>query len=282
MDVLIQKIIDIDSDLSNEKYLSILNEPYQDITNVIINETTIVNDIRRLLFNKFTNIQKVTCIVNEEIEPDRYFRINEELKKNSVQSFMIEHSLPTYFNTLENLKLYKKIKVDNTIYLQTNEKKLSLREISIFLNFYIIFKRILGYYKEGLFMILESDIICKENFNLIYKLLSRLDLTFNDCISFGSGCNIDIINRTIIENNIELYKNQETRCMDSLIFSIQGIQKFVDYIESKIFTTGIDNPIDYFMNDFLKSSSSFNMYWTSPSLTIQGSQNGTFQSNIQS
>ena len=70
--------------------------------------------------------------------------------------------------------------------------------------------------------------------------------------------------------------------MDSLIFSIQGIQKFVDYIESKIFTTGIDNPIDYFMNDFLKTSNSFNMYWTSPSLTIQGSQNGTFQSNIQS
>ena len=70
--------------------------------------------------------------------------------------------------------------------------------------------------------------------------------------------------------------------MDSLIFSIQGIQKFVDYIESKIFTTGIDNPIDYFMNDYLKITNSFDMYWSSPSLTIQGSQNGTFQSNIQS
>jgi hypothetical protein len=53
-------------------------------------------------------------------------------------------------------------------------------------------------------------------------------------------------------------------------------------IESKIFSTGIDNPIDYFMNDFLKITNSFNMYWTSPSLTIQGSQNGTFKSNIQS
>jgi hypothetical protein len=195
---------------------------------------------------------------------------------------MINYSLPTYYNTLQNSKLFNKIKVNNSKYLQTNEKELSLREISIFLNFYIIFKRILAYYKEGLFMILESDVICKENFNLIYKLLSSLDLTFNDCISFGSGCNIDIINHAIVENNIELYKNQETRCMDSLIFSIQGIQKFVDYIERKIFTTGIDNPIDYFMNDFLKTTNSFNMYWTSPSITIQGSQNGTFQSNIQS
>jgi hypothetical protein len=282
IDNLIQKIIDIDSDSTNQKYLSILKEPYQDITNVHINESTIVNDIRRLLFNKLSNIQKVTCIVNKEIESDRYIRINEELKKNGIQNFMIEHLLPTYYNTLENLKLYNKIKVDNSKYLQTNEKNISLREISIFLNFYIIFKKILGYYKEGLFMILESDIICKENFNLIYKLLSSLDLTFNDCISFGSGCNIDIINNNNTENNIELYKNPETRCMDSLIFSIQGIQKFVDYIESKIFTTGIDNPIDYFMNDFLKETNSFNMYWTSPSLTIQGSQNGTFQSNIQS
>jgi len=282
MDILIQKIIDIDSDLTNQKYLSILNEPYHDITNTIINEMTIVNDIRRFLFNELPNIQKVTCIVDEKIEPDRYIKINTELKRNGIQSFMIDYSLPTYYNTLHNSKLFNKIKINNSKYLQTNEKELSQREISIFLNFYIIFKRILGYYKEGLFMILESDVICKENFNLIYKLLSSLDLTFNDCISFGSGCNIDIKNYTITEDNIELYKNQETRCMDSLIFSIQGIQKFVDYIESKIFSTGIDNPIDYFMNDFLRMTNSFNMYWTSPSLTIQGSQNGTFKSNIQS
>ena len=70
--------------------------------------------------------------------------------------------------------------------------------------------------------------------------------------------------------------------MDSLIFSYNGIEKFVNYIESKIFTSGIDNPIDFFMNDFLKSNTnSFKMFWTSPSLTIQGSQNGTFKSNIQ-
>jgi hypothetical protein len=282
MNTLIQKIIDIDSDLSNEKYLSILNEPYQDITNTIINETTIVNDIRRLLFNKLKGIQKVTCIVNEEIEPDRYSRLMNELSKNNIPSYLIDCLLPTYYNTLEQLELFKKIKIDHSKYLETNERNISLREVSIFLNFYIIFKRIIGYYKEGLFMILESDVLCRDNFYLLHKLLNNLDLSFNDCISFGSGSNLNLIDHTIVPDTIELYNTSDTRCMDSLIFSYNGIEKFVNYIESKIFTSGIDNPIDFFMNDFLKSNTnSFKMFWTSPSLTIQGSQNGTFKSNIQ-
>ena len=71
--------------------------------------------------------------------------------------------------------------------------------------------------------------------------------------------------------------------MDSMIFSYKGIQKFVNYIESKIFdsSTGLDNPIDFFMNEFLINDSSFNMFWTAPSFTVQGSQNGVYCSNIQ-
>jgi hypothetical protein len=67
-----------------------------------------------------------------------------------------------------------------------------------------------------------------------------------------------------------------------MIFSYNGIQKFVNYIESKIFnsSTGLDNPIDYFMNEFLKEDS-FNMFWTVPSFTVQGSQTGVYESNIQ-
>ena len=279
MDILIQKIIDIDTDPSNKKYMDIITKPYNDILNVQINIDTIANDIKRLLFNKLPNIQRITCLVDENIEPERYIRLNKELSRNNIQNFMINCSLPTYYNTLQNHKLYNQIKINNSNYLISNGKELSLREISIFLNFYIHFKRILGYYKEGLFMILESDVICIDNFNLINNLLERLDFTFNDCISFGSGCNLEIVNDTN-SNNIEIYKNSETRCMDSMIFSYDGIQKFVNYIESKIFTTGIDNPIDYFMNEFLKIIP-FNMYWTSPSLTYQGSQKGIFISNIQ-
>ena len=74
----------------------------------------------------------------------------------------------------------------------------------------------------------------------------------------------------------------KTRCMDSMIFSYNGIQKFVNYIESKIFDSslGLDNPIDFFMNEFL-ANNSFNMFWTAPSFTVQGSQTGIYKSLIQ-
>jgi hypothetical protein len=284
MDILIQKIIDIDidsdSNISNQKYMDIITKPYNDILNTTINIDTIANDIKRLIFNRLSNIQRITCFVDKEIEPERYVRLNNELSTNNIQKFMINYSLPTYYNTLSNLKLYNQIKIDNSKYLRSNARELSLRDISLFLNFYIHFKRILGYYKEGLFMILESDVICKDNFYLINKLLENINLPFNHCINFGSGCQLNIVNDNISNDNIELYKYNETRCTDSLIFSYEGIQKFVNYIESKIFTTGIDNPIDFFINEFIKIVS-FDMYWTSPSLTSQGSQTGVYKSNIQ-
>ena len=80
--------------------------------------------------------------------------------------------------------------------------------------------------------------------------------------------------------DIDIYKTNITRCTDSFIWSYKGIEKFVLYIEKIIFTTGIDWPIDFFMNNFLKQNE-FDMYWTYPSLTTQGSQNGTYKSTIQ-
>jgi len=278
MDTLIKKIIDIDN--SDVKYMNILKHEFIHELNINIDIDTITNDIRRLLFNDYREIYKVVCIVDEKKEPERYTSISSQLLDNNFQQFLIKYSLPTYYDTIESTLLYKKINVNHSKYLISNKKELSLREISLFLNFYIIFKQILGYYKEGIFMILESDVIFKANFNLFNLLLSKIDSNTHDCISFGSGCNMEILHETIAENNIELYKNKTTRCTDSFLFSYKGIEKFVKYIESKIYTTGLDNPIDFFMNECIENNY-FDIFWTLPSLTFQGSQHGVFQSNIQ-
>jgi hypothetical protein len=281
MDELIAQMIDIDK--NNEKYLDIINQPIHDILNVEINITTICNDIQRLLFNNNRKISKVVCIVSEEKERDRYNKMVQQLVDNNFDDFITEYLLPTYYDNMDK-KLFNKIKINNSKYLISNNREISLREVSIFLNFYIIMKRILGYYRTGIFIIFESDVIFKDNFNLVHTVISNQKLDNFDCISFGNGEN-QLIPSWVTETtstNIKLYKVNNTRCMDSMIFSYNGIQKFVNYIESKIFdsSTGLDNPIDYFMNEFLKEAS-FNMFWTIPSFTDQGSQTGVYESNIQ-
>lgn len=275
MDELVAQMIDIDK--NDDKYLKIINQPIHDILNVEININTICNDIQRLLFNNYSKINKVVCIVSEEKERDRYNKMVQQLVDNKFDDFITEYSLPTYYNNMDN-KLFNKIKINNSKYLISNNKEISLREVSIFLNFYIIMKRILGYYRSGMFIIFESDVIFKDNFNTLQTLINSISINDFDCISFGSGCNMEFQS-----NNIKLYKMKKTRCMDSFLFSYNGIQNFVKYIESKIFnpSTGLDNPIDFFMNEFLMDDSSFDMFWSAPSFTVQGSQTGVYSSNIQ-
>jgi hypothetical protein len=273
----------IDIDKNNDKYLQIINQPIHDILNVEININTICNDIQRLLFNNYSKINKVVCIVSEEKERDRYNKMVQQLVDNNFDDFITEYLLPTYYDNMDK-KLFNKIKINNSKYLISNNREISLREVSIFLNFYIIMKRILGYYRSGIFIIFESDVIFKENFNSLHTVISNTKLDSFDCISFGNGPHhiFSSFDTETISTNIKLYKINSTRCMDSMIFSYNGIKKFVNYIESKIFddSTGLDNPIDYFMNEFLKDDS-FNMFWTIPSFTDQGSQTGVYESNIQ-
>ena len=274
MDELITQMIEIDK--NDKKYFEIINQPIHDILNIEININTICCDIQRLLFNNYPKISKVVCIVSEEKERHRYNKMVQQLVDNNFDDFITEYLLPTYYNNMDK-KLFNKIKINNSKYLISNNKEISLREVSIFLNFYIIMKRILGYYRSGLFIIFESDVIFKENFNSLHKIISSINLDEFDCISFGSGCGVELES-----TNPKLYKMNKTRCMDSMIFSYTGIQKFVNYIESKIFNSsaGLDNPIDFFMNEYLINNS-FNMFWTAPSFTVQGSQNGVYDSNIQ-
>jgi len=275
IDEVIKQVIDIDK--NNDKYLKIINQPIHDILNIQININTICNDIQRLLFNNYPKISKVVSIVSEDKERDQYNSMVKQLVDNKFDDFITEYSLPTYYDNMDK-KLFNKIKINNSKYLASNNKKLSLKEISLFLNFYIIMKRILGYYRSGIFIIFESDVIFKDNFNSLQSLINSVSINDFDCISFGSGCNMEFQS-----SNIKLYKMQKTRCTDSFLFSYTGIQKFVNYIESKIFnsSTGLDNPIDFFMNEFLMDDT-FNMFWTSPSFTVQGSQTGVFNSTIQS
>ena len=267
-------LIQIMCNMTELEYIKIINEDQKNILNIEINIDTISNDIKRIIHNK--KISKIICITNEEKEKNKYDFLKKQFDENSIPSYIVEYSLPTYFDNMDK-KLFSMIKFDNIDLQKEYNRDLRMNEISLFLNFYIIFKRILGSYKEGIFITYESDVIFKNNIHLLNVLINKLG-DF-DCIAFGSGCSFEVSNPNL-NIDIDIYKINRTRCTDSFIWTYKGIEKFTLYIEKIIYTTGMDWPIDFFMDNFLKKNN-FDMYWTYPSLTIQGSQNGTYKSTVQ-
>jgi hypothetical protein len=84
------------------------------------------------------------------------------------------------------------------------------------------------------------------------------------------------------DSNVQIFPSTYVRCMDSFLFSYEGIRKFVTYIYDFQKKNGsINQPIDNFFETFLKDNTEFVQLWVWPSLTYQGSQSGAYRSSIQ-
>jgi hypothetical protein len=265
---LINKMLLLDQ--NDTQYTNTVNHPILNFDSLNVNFNTIVNDIKRVIFNEY-NISKIICIGSRETEPDRYIHLNKELHSLGIQEYLIEWNLPCFRDTIDfNSSLIKKFRLEGMFGPEElYRKKGNLSQLSLMINYYIIFKNILNYYKEGNFMILESDVIITEP-DLVKKLLTCTYPNF-DTINFGSGCNMTINSDT---GAIEFHTKKTTRCTDSQIFSYAGIEKYVTYMESVMtFYTSID----FWMNDVINNTDIVYL-WTSPSLTKQGSQHQLFDS----
>ena len=220
---LIEKIMEIDED--DEKYLQIVNENINEIRNVSININTIANDLKRLIYknelnklnklNKLNELTHVYCLCDPIIEPDRYVYLVEQFQDPEIgigiPNFLITYLLPTYYNKFDT-KLSMSVKINYELSNQKYKRKINHKEISLFLNFYLIFLYIINYYKSGKFLILKSNVILKNNIRYIHTI-----------------CEGDQINK--------------------IIFTYKEIEKILPAMKKEIYTHGISDPIDmYFSN----------------------------------
>jgi hypothetical protein len=278
----INGIIDIITELDNddEKYINIINSPINTITNVIINIDTIAENIKELISaHPFYTIKKVFVITDKNSESDRYTNLVKQFNTIQIPPYLINYTLPTYYNNLDS-NLISQFIIDNTKLMECRNCPLSDKELSLFLNFYIIFKRIAGYYKDGNFITFESDIYFVNKVDLFYSIFSMLQCNNNnfDCISFGEGWCGSSGKYNDNSETLELVSESFTRCTDSFVWSYKGICTFIEYLEKN---RVIDWPIDFYLNEFFKNNTSYNFLWTVPYLTIQGSQRGFCKSLIQ-
>ena len=127
-------------------------------------------------------------------------------------------------------------------------------------------------------LILESDVIFEGDLVKYLEGLTEFLIQISpECLSIGSGCDLIDDDVNTDDMNYQIARKQIVRCMDTLIFSNQGIRKILDYMKAY----GIfDEPIDNFLEKFIKGSD-FSYYWVWPSITLQGSQYGHYKSSIQ-
>ena len=244
----------------------------------------IVKDIKNTIFERKNNLIEQTYIISSPIfEKDRYDHIIDVFINNlGLKLHNISFHCPTYKTIMTEEFLKTKLEnvlTDEQIESIMNNSRLKA-EISLFYNHISTLKEIKKNYKDGYFLIFESDVIPNNNINNLNELLSVLDEKRDnwDIINIGTPFSYLLFNDYYLEDfsketdKYRFIKKKCTRCTDSFIFSYNGVIKILNIIEKNI---NYNLPYDHYLNSiFDKYSDDIRIYWSIPSFFEQGSFNG--------
>lgn len=238
---------------------------------------TIMNDSKYLLFNKKYNLDKIFCISSKEFEPERYNRLIELTNSLKLSTEFIQ---PTYKHRISEEIYTKYVKTDDIFNLRSSPLKKA--ELSISLNFLHIFQHIRKNYRKGNFLILESDIYLYGDISNIDKIINTLNEhnMIWDCVHIGFDKSNDLNTFDFIKDSIGIKRKFNPRCLDSMIWTYNGIIKFLNYLEKEI-QLDFSIPFDYIIWNFFKAHNDFYFYWCNNEVFIQGSNSGIEASTIQ-
>jgi hypothetical protein len=222
-----------------------------------------------------TSITHIYVIGDERREPERI----SYLKSYFISDQNVTFYQPTYKDTITEAELQKYVAVNESLH----NRPLRMGEISLFLNFIYLFERILSTYTEGYFLLLESDVLFLRNHtDYLEKILEHIQLYNIDCTSIGFGCNLVPPGTDTNSDAFQFTRMTRIRCTDSMIFSYDGIKKVYGYIQGFLQSgKSLNEPIDNFLQTYFEYTPEYIYAWAWPPLCIQGSQNGTYTTNIQ-
>lgn len=266
---------------------------------------SIAKQIRNVIYpQKYPLVNQIYCITNPIFEPVRYARMRALLTDLGVQSENVTYDCQTYKQTITD-ELYEAYVMTNSIMRIRPHIPLRKSELSLTLNFRHVFESIIQNYRDGVFLLFESDVI---PFTNIHELPALLDHVSGndawDAISLGYSTDHDTYVRHYNEGNTPyrhaselnishlstilsndplsdgkyLLRKYHTRCTDSLLFSYAGVCKFHDYMQHN---QDYGAPFDYYLGYFLETHTDFLFYWSLKNYFNQLSNMGVEASSIQ-
>ena len=287
-----------------EEYVKMVNGP------VYSNERTIemiARDIRGLIFrlNVFPLVSQIYIVSNPDFEPHRCSRLSDLFyNKLGISGDQVSFISPTYKHLITDEMMTQY--VTQSIIQRMRQLPMKKAEISLFLNYKAVLESIERNYKDGMFLIFESDIfLLDEKYSQLCDFLSFIATKrdYWDVISMGysdihetigspymlsispyrDNLPLHLHNVSYIEDitqsndPVRLFRKYHTRCMDSFLWNYNGILKFLKCLNTEPY----NSPFDYYMIQQLETDADFKHYWTSETFFIQGSNHGLDKSTIQ-
>jgi len=274
----------------------------------------IANDIRCVI-NKgcWNNISCIYCINNPIFEPQRHELLKSMFRGVNINDDYIKYISTTYKTTITK-EIYDKYTSKQLVrYLR--KSNLTYGELSLFLNYRAVLEDIEKNYKDGLFLILESDVMISNDINKFNKFLDffvnkefdLIHLGLFDSGVFNVSLTDDFITGYRLRNErlnddvlhyakeytketkyIEDITNQNdefrvirkfyTRCTDSFLWKYSGIVKFLNFMRQ---LEDYSCPFDYYMCNFFEKNLNFRHYWSVNEFFKQGSNIGLIPSTLR-
>jgi len=261
----------------------------------------IATDIKCVLSDKCWNhISHICCVNNPNFEPERYKMLKDLFKGQNIDECFIKYISSTYKHTITDDIYNSNIKEQLVKYLRPNPMKKG--ELSLFLNYKENLEYIVKNYKEGNFLIFESDILLGKDIELFNEFLDEIKDKEWDLIHIGmydnriwETCNFNsptgykcrkyYNNNKYIEditNNKDKYRLSRkfyTRCCDSFIWKYGAIVKYLQWMNNIETNYGI--PMDYYMCNYFENNKNFKHYWSLDEFFKQGSNIGVIPTTLQ-
>lgn len=222
-----------------------------------------------------SDILHIYVIGDRDREPDRIQYLDTYFSKTGLTD-LVSYFQPTYKDILSDEQIQRFVRI-----MGHHHRALKLSEMSVFLNFYYLFQQISEKYSSGYVLILESDVRFEGDLTeYLQSLHLFLETQQPDACSLGSGCDLIDDDVDVEDMSLQIAKKTVVRCMDTLLFSVDGVRKFIRYMDR---FGKFDEPIDNFFDTYLKNQGKdeFSFYWIWPSITLQGSEYGHYKSSIQ-
>jgi hypothetical protein len=293
--------------MTQDNWLQIVNQkPFTEFgKNYTIK--TISKHIRNLLnSNAYVNLTQTYILCNEIFEPERYKKMQILCQRLSLSKDNYKFISSTYKNNISDniMKLY----VKDDIVLKVRPYGMKKAEISLFLNFKEILQDIEKTYKDGIFLILESDVFTLstiKDFNQCINILKDKEWsTVNiggdsydinksrwlvSLISrpYRSECDkpdIDLYLQQPIEDlndcqdNIRFIRNFKSNYTDAQLWSYKGCIQFLEYMNTD---ANYCVPLDFYINHKCEIDMNFKYYISIPNFFDQESIRGLDTSTIQ-
>lgn len=312
----VSKTIGSMKELANDsnKWLEMVNQP--NFNNNVFDRTipNIAKDIRCLI-NKgcWNHITHIHCVNNPQFEPDRNTMLTKMFDDLNVNRDFVKYISPTYKNTISP-NVYDKY-AKNQLVRHMRNSNLSYGELSLFLNYKAVLEDIEKNYKDGLFLIFESDAMISTEINKLNSFLDFIKDKEFDLIHLGSFDNQifqtaltdwiitgyrargEKINNNVVEyikhnttqhvfveditnvsSDFRVVRKFNTRCTDSFLWKYSGIVKFLNFMRT---FEDYSSPFDYYMCNFFEKNLNFKHYWSINEFFKQGSNLGIIKSTLR-